>query len=336
MEDRSAAESLAELLKAQEEAQETISRLQAEIERLESTQADTASPSADDTTERLRLALEEIASLNEALRAVEGELVPEGTRPSGLLDHGSIDSEQLEAIASLAQDIRQPLASIKGYTDLLLNESVGILGSLQVRFLERIDASVERLISMAEDLTHLTAIERGRAGLAQEYVDLGEIIDAAIAYTRAQLSEKNIILRVDLPERLPGLRADRDALQQVLINLLQNAGSATPFEGEIALHARVEENGHEAHVLMQITDSGGGIPQEEITRVFTLPQTSDDIPVEDAGDPSTGLAIAKSLIEAHQGRIWVETEEGHGSTFSVLLPLDDGKTYGPLPEGSIL
>ncbi len=311
------AETLGALLEAQEEAQQTIKQLRSEIKRLESQQAQTGEQEPELASGELKLALQEVARLREALERTETELAVH-LRAAG--DTTPTVDRTPDVIASLIQDLRQPLSSIKGYTDLLLSESVGILGSLQIKFLGRISASVERLQAMIEDLIQLTLVDRAKAILDREQVDLAEIIDAAIASTRAQLSEKHIILRVDLPDRLPRLHADRNALEQILIQLLEKAGAATPNEGEIALHARVEQNGHHDHILMQITDSGGGIPEDQLARLFA-PAAEERPTVEPAGTP---LAITKALVEAHQGRIWVESETGRGATYSILLPINGG------------
>lgn len=205
-----------------------------------------------------------------------------------------------------------------------------------MKFLERIKASVERMQAMTDELIQITAIEGTNSLIETEPVDLSIVIDDAIAFTRAQLREKNIALRVDLPDHLPELSADRDALQQILIHLLQNAGSVTPTEGEIALRARLEQNGHNSHVLLQVSDTGEGIPDDDLPRVFSRLYHAEKALIQGVSDTGVGLAIAKTLVEAHNGQIWVDSEEGNGSTFSVKLPLflNDGR--GDRLEGTPL
>jgi signal transduction histidine kinase len=118
------------------------------------------------------------------------------------------------------------------------------------------------------------------------------------------------------------LNADRDALQQILIHLLQNASLATPVDGEISLCARMEDRDIQpGYVLIQVSDSGGGIPAEELPRVFSRLYRADNPLIQGVGDTGVGLSIVKTLVEAHGGRIWVDSEIGRGSTFSILLPL---------------
>jgi signal transduction histidine kinase len=204
------------------------------------------------------------------------------------------------------------MSSIVGYTDLLLGESVGILGALQKKFLERIKASTERMSSLVEDLIQMTVVSSGRSELDAERVDLAPIIDEAMSLTMNQLREKNITLRVDLPDKLPQVGADRDAVQQILLHLLKNAG----------LRVSVQEQNKQAdYVLLQVADTGGGIPPEELPRVFSRLYRSDNALIQGVGDNGIGLSIVKSLVEAVGGRIWVDTEMEVGSTFSVLLPV---------------
>jgi signal transduction histidine kinase len=171
-------------------------------------------------------------------------------------------------------------------------------------------------------LVQVTALENGKYELTPETVNLNTVIDEAVASSVTQLREKNITLRVDLPEQLPHLNADRDALQQILIHLLQNASLATPGDGEISLCAHIEDRDIQpGYVLIQVSDSGGGIPSEELPRVFSRLYRADNPLIQGVGDTGVGLSIVKTLVEAHGGRIWVDSEIGRGSTFSILLPL---------------
>ena len=142
-------------------------------------------------------------------------------------------TEQAEVVASISQELRQPMSSIVGYTDLLLGELVGILGALQRKFVERIKASTERIGNLIDDLIQVTTLETGLNELKPEPVDLNMIIDNAMSYTSSQVREKNISMHLDLPKNMTPIYADREALQQILIHLLQNAVSASPVEGTV-------------------------------------------------------------------------------------------------------
>jgi signal transduction histidine kinase len=213
------------------------------------------------------------------------------------------------------------MSSIVGYTDLLLGESVGILGTLQRKFVERIKASTERIGSLIDDLIQVTTLETGLNELKPEPVNLDLIIDNAMSYTSSQIREKNISLHLDLPKNMSPIYADREALQQILIHLLQNAGAASPSEGNIHLKVQTKTEDNKEYVLIQVSDSGDGIAPEDLARVFTRLYRADNVLIQGVGDTGVGLSIAKTLTEAQKGRIWVDSKQGVGSTFSVLLPI---------------
>ncbi len=316
------AENLTALRKMQEETQRALEKLKQENEALRvSANAKGAKKlgiftSSSQIENELRLTLEQVAHLQNQLaeanmRIIEAE---KGTSVAR-------STEQAEVVASISQELRQPMSSIVGYTDLLLGESVGILGTLQRKFVERIKASTERIGSLIDDLIQVTTLETGLNELKPEPVDLDLIIDNAMSYTSSQIREKNISLHLDLPKNVKPIYADREALQQILIHLLQNAGTASPLEGTVYLKVQTKMEDGKEYVLIQVSDTGGGIPAEDLGRVFTRLYRADNILIQGVGDTGVGLSIAKTLTEAQKGRIWVDTEPGVGSTFSVLLPI---------------
>ncbi len=311
------------LLALQDEAQLEISRLQEENENLRTSIFEKKSeqgeaPSADTLhlEHELRNTLKEVARLQNLhaqanLRILELESGAPKEEPS----------EQAAVIASISQELRQPMSSIIGYTDLLLGESVGILGALQRKFVERIKSSIERIGNLIDDIIQVTHLEMGLAELKAEPVDLNMVIDHAMAYTSNQAREKNISIDLELPKILEPIHADKDALQQILIHLLQNAGAASPVDGTVSLRVQTQDERGQAFILIQVADTGGGIPAEDLPRVFTRLYRAENVLIQGVGDTGVGLSIAKTLTEAQNGRIWVDTEENIGSTFSVLLPI---------------
>jgi signal transduction histidine kinase len=318
------------LLNQQKESQEIIHQLQNEKTRLQEmlhSHKDEPASKSEDTSqleEELKLALTEIAQLNNQLLEAEKQLlqVHEATSSSEGLSH-----DQVEVITSVAQDLRQPMSSIIGYTELLLGESVGILGALQRKFLERIKASTERMDTLLEDLFQVVTLDSEGLTLRPEPVDLSDVIDEAMAVTRSALKKRGIVLGLDFPDQMPLLIADRDALEQILIQLIKNAGTATPENGKVTLRVSTyQADTTQKYVLMEVTDQGGGIPHEDLPRVFSRLYRADNPLIPGIGDTGVGLSIAKTLVEAHNGRIWVDTEPGKGSTFSLLIPLSNGNS----------
>jgi signal transduction histidine kinase len=318
-----AAGDITALVALQQEAQDQINALQAENERLQTllAQGDLQYAPPEDMKrleQELRESLQDIATLhNHLAEANARNMILE--RANRQLEQPS--NEDLEVITSVVQEIRQPMSSINGYTELLLSETVGLLGALQRKFLERILASTERMRFLLDDLIRVTTISEGPVELMPQPVDLSSIIDGAINDVSGQLREKNIGMQVDLPEQMPQILADRDAIQQIILHLLQNASSATPQDDSITLRARVQEDQQDNYLLLQVTDKGGGVRSEDLPRVFARHYRADKPLIQGLGDTGVGLSIAKTLVEAHGGRIWVDSSFGQSTTFSVLLPL---------------
>jgi signal transduction histidine kinase len=305
------------LLAMQEESETTIESLKKQIEQMrQSGAAGGLSVESAQLEQELRQALEELARMQNAQADANGKILELEQRTTP-----PITSEQVEVIASISQELRQPMSSIVGYTDLLLGESVGILGALQRKFVERIKASTERVGGLADDLIQITNLETGKLEFKAESIDLNLIIDNAMAYTSTQIREKNITLRLDITENPPPLQTDRDALQQVFIHLLQNATAASQAEGTITLRVQIQSESDRHFISIQVTDTGGGIATEDIPRVFARRYRAEHSLIQGVGDTGVGLSIARALVEFQHGRIWVETEPGIGSTFSVLLPV---------------
>lgn len=308
------------------QAQEAISRLQQENHRLVS-QLQSQFPAAyaekslevEQLEQEIRHSLEECAHLQNSLAEANMQILTLQKRADQPI---RAVSEDREVIASIAQELRQPLASITGYTELLLSESAGILGALQRKFLERVKSSTERMRSILDELVRLTNIQNVPLELIIQPIHPAEVIDQAVADTRAQLQEMSITLQIDLIEQLPDLFTDRDAFCQVVTQLLQNAISASPAEGIIRLRTALEgQDTSSPYLLLQFTDSGGGIDPQDLPRVFSRRYRADHALIQGVGDSGVGLSIAKTLVEAHGGRIWVDTEPGKTTTFSALFPI---------------
>jgi len=229
-------------------------------------------------------------------------------------------------IASIAQELRTPMTSITGYTDLLLGESVGALADMQYKFLQRIKANTERMGSMLNDLIGVSAIDAGQLKLQIERLDMAGVIEDTIIGARAQLEEKEIVLDVDVDENLPSVKADADYAHQIMTNLLSNACKCSPVGGRVSIKA-IAYDRHEfgesatGYLLVSVTDSGGGIAPEDQSKVFDRFYRAERPLIAGLGETGLGLSIVKALVDAHGGRIWVESEMGMGSTFNYILPV---------------
>ncbi|GEM_PF-255155 len=244
-----------------------------------------------------------------------------------------------EVVLGMLQELRTPLTSIVGYVELLLNESAGILGEMQRKFLQRVAANISRLTLMIDDLIRLTFLDAGRFAIGRHAVDVIAVIEDAVTAAANQLREKGLQVNLQLKDDLPHVIGDRDAIAQIIGQLLTNAYLASPPNTEISISASEwDSRTHAAAlnpsvpkegILVTIADRGGGISLEDQTRVFARKYKAENPLVQGLGDTGVGLAIAKALVEAHGGAIWVDTTthpngsgKPAGSEFAFVLPFE--------------
>ena len=272
------------------------------------------------------------------LRAELTRLPDDGNWPGQVtallyLEEGS--TVQGEMVISLIHELRTPMTSISGYTDLLLKEEMGILGESQRQFLLRVEANVERMERLLNDLIKVTDIDAGRISLVPEPVNVIEVLEKAIMSLAAQFSRNQLNVQLDMADELPPVQVDRDSLHQIILNLLSNASQCSKPDSDVLIHARLEESEDEleslpAYLLVSVTDTGGGIAPEDHSRVFQRFYRADNPLIAGLGETGVGLSIAKTLVEANGGRIWIESNMGVGSTFSFILPLSEQ------PDGAVV
>jgi signal transduction histidine kinase len=224
-------------------------------------------------------------------------------------------------VASISQELRTPMTSIVGYADLLLGESVGPLAETQDKFLRRIRANAGQIGNLLNDLVGMMTIDSKQLEIKAEALNLLDAIQEASKSIDSQLAEKAQVLETNLDPHLPYVQADPDAIYHMLTSLLRNAHHCSPENAHIVLRATRMSKEEAAYVLISITDAGGGIAPESYRRVFNRFYRSDDPSVPGLGDPGVGLPIVKVLVEAHGGRVWIDTQTGVGSTFTILLPV---------------
>jgi signal transduction histidine kinase len=341
----------ARLLQAEAQATKASKQardLAATLEELEKVSYDERLASLQQEIETLRESLIEAEEAMALAAAGEKGLSTEWimttiTRYSSQLEAAQARIETLEAdllrqergvtdelVISLAQELRTPMTSIAGYTDLLMSEMLGALGAKQREFLQRVKANVERMDAFLDLIVQLTTSGERLAGADIDAVDIQSSIDTAVSHVITQIREKNLRLDLDAPRHLPALSIHREALQQILNNLVGNACQASPVNGRVAVRAYVNtlpppaNNGHTDPVTflhLAVSDSGGGIQVEDRARVFNPQHRADDPLIDGLGDTGAGLAVARTLTEANGGRVWIESEMGVGSTFSVLFPI---------------
>jgi two-component system phosphate regulon sensor histidine kinase PhoR len=219
-----------------------------------------------------------------------------------------------ELTANVSHELRTPLTSIKGFAETLLAGAMGDADTCR-RFLTIIDNEASRLMKLVDDLTDLSRLESRAVGMELAPVRLDELVAQAVGRMRPQADRHRIALRA---QEMPpdAVLADRDRILQVLTNLLDNAIKFTPEGGTVEVAAALDA--HEAAV--SVTDSGRGIPEEDLPRVFDRFYRVERSRSREAGGTGLGLAIAKHIVDAHGGRITAHSRLGAGSTFTFTLP----------------
>src|SRR5579863_298420 len=241
-------------------------------------------------------------------------------------------------LASAAHELKTPLAVIKGYYDLLLTGSLGRLTEKQRDILEESKESAERLVRLVSMFLNYSALERGKLVLQLRDNDLRDCLDEMAKRWAEAFQRKGVKLEVQLDPSIPTFRFDYQKVQQAAANLLDNSLKHTPAGGSVTLVAkphfwerRVAEAAPNQErrrfrlprpnsVEVSVMDSGAGIPAEHHQEIF-----EDFVRVDrNTSGMGLGLAIAKRLVQAHRGKIWVESEAKKGSKFIFLLPMDQG------------
>jgi two-component system phosphate regulon sensor histidine kinase PhoR len=243
-----------------------------------------------------------------------------GARGVVLVLHDISELRRLERVrrdfvANVSHELKTPLTAIQGFAETLLG---GALEDAQNsrRFLEIIRDHAVRLGRLTDDLLKLSQIEAGKLELDLHPVAVIELIESCVETARLQAAQKQLALVVDAAPGLPSVRADSSRLREVLQNLLDNAVQYTPAGGRITVRAAPGEGG----VVISVADTGIGIPQADQERIFERFYRVDAARSREVGGTGLGLSIARHLVEAHGGRLTVESEVGRGSTFSVFLP----------------
>ena len=247
-----------------------------------------------------------------------------------------VNRQKTVFLASAAHELKTPLAVIKGYYDLLLAGSLGRLSDKQKDILEESKESCERLVRLVSMFLNYSALESGKLVLQLRENDLRDCLQETATRWSEAFQRKGVKLETLLDPSIPTFRFDYQKVQQAAANLLDNALKHTPSGGTVTLRARphfwerrvakiapVEERRRfrlprPNSVEVSVTDSGAGIAPEHHQEIF-----EDFVRVDrNTSGMGLGLAIAKRLIQAHRGKIWVESEQNRGSTFAFLLPMD--------------
>jgi len=221
-------------------------------------------------------------------------------------------------VANVSHELKTPLTSIQGYVETLLDGAIHD-DEYNTRFLEKTHVQVNRLTLLVADLLSLARIESTSFRAEAEPVDLREIILESVAYRHDPLLDKQLILDLDLPDQPLLVDCESEGLRQIIDNLLDNAMNYTPPSGSIRVRLRSE--GYDG--ILRVEDTGIGIPEDALARIFERFYRVDEGRSRELGGTGLGLSIVRNIVHRMQGTVAVESEVGVGTTFTVTLPRAD-------------
>jgi signal transduction histidine kinase/CheY-like chemotaxis protein len=281
-------------------------------------------------TDRLRENIEQLEESNRKLAAVNEELK-------------ELDRMKSDLLANVSHELRTPLTAIKGYTDYILERKLGPITDKQEKGLVVVQRNLDRLARSIDALLDFSRMDMGRIALSIQPFSLQLLVEQIHTTVRSELERKRLTFVADIDPALPAVIADREKLSAVLENLVINAIKFTPEGGRITVGASRTSGNVRSSADIRVADSGIGIPEDQIGRIFNRFHQVDGTSTRRFGGVGLGLAIVKSILEAHGSTITVESKPGQGATFRFTLPLVEKSEPRPVedrarerPQGLVL
>ena len=225
---------------------------------------------------------------------------------------------QRDFTSTVSHELRTPLASIKTAIDLVMKRMVGEINPQQEEVLGRAKSNVDRLKRLIDDILDLTKIESGKLQMTFVFNDLHQVIKEVVRSQMDVAQSRGLDITTDLAAQNHNIPYDKDRIVQVLNNLL---GNAIKFTRQGGIVIRTEDLAQEGSLLVSIQDTGKGIREEDLAKLFQKFQQIESAHENEEGGTGLGLAICKEILSRHGGRIWAESKLGEGSTFKFLLPI---------------
>ena len=222
-------------------------------------------------------------------------------------------------ISNISHELRTPLASLKAVVETLQDGALDDPPAAH-RFLRRANGEIDTLTQMVEELLEVSRIESGQVPLRLQETAVSDLLLIPLDRLKPQASRKNIKLSLDVTANLPKVIADEDRVQQVVTNLIHNAIKFTAEGGAVNVSAKMNSKAPQ-EIYISVADNGAGIPTEDLSRIFERFYKSDRARTRHKSGTGLGLAISRHIVQAHNGRIGVESQEGKGSTFYFTLPI---------------
>jgi signal transduction histidine kinase len=230
-----------------------------------------------------------------------------------------ISKKKSEFISAVSHELRTPLTSIKGYASILMTGKVGDIPEAVKERLGKINLHSDNLVKLINDLLDISRIESGRVEMKTSPQKMRPIADNIADLLTPQLQNKGVALRVNIAQDLPEIEVDSSQVERVFINLVGNAIKFTPPGGSITINGHINRDRNES--IFEVADTGIGITKEDLSKIFDeFYRVDNEINLNVKGT-GLGLALAKNIVEAHYGKMWVTSEVGAGTTFHFTIPV---------------
>lgn len=264
-----------------------------------------------------------IAEYHQERNAVIGTIqdITEQKLAEDALLHGKMVAEAAnrskdEFLATMSHELRTPLTSVIGFSDILLDEMFGSLDEKQKRYVSHISSAGNHLLRLINDVLDLSKVEAGKMDLRYEIFSVAGAIEEVRTFISPLAMDKNITLNIEVDEQVDKINADKTKFKQILYNLGSNAIKFTPDKGNVSVSARASDN----MVQVCVKDTGIGISEKDINELFQPFRQLDSYATNEYAGTGLGLALVKKFVELHEGRVWVESKVGEGSTFCFSIP----------------
>jgi signal transduction histidine kinase len=282
---------------------------------------------------KIRFEVKSLAGEMDLLRLLDGgaqeeePAQPEAVAPQAVADpeepaedsDAAAAARRLDFLAKVSHEVRTPLNSILGFTELMLEERLGAIGNARYKsYVEDIHQSGLYALSLLNDLLDISKIDAGKFDLDFTAVDLAELIETCVGSLQPLAKRERILLRTSLAFNLPAVIADRRRLKQILLNLLSNAIKFTNAGGQVIVSARLIDGGD---LRLRVHDTGVGMTEEEIAAAMQPFQQLDTAPRRQSGT-GLGLPVTKALVDANRARLTIASERGVGTSADVIFPKD--------------
>jgi two-component system phosphate regulon sensor histidine kinase PhoR len=228
-----------------------------------------------------------------------------------------MDQMKSDFVSMVSHEIRSPMNSLLAQIKIIADGLAGDVTEKQQHILGRASDKIHNLTNLVSELLDLARIEAGMVAQDTEEVQIGALLEEQVSFHRASAEQKNIRIDLKVAENIPSVSVNLQSMEEVITNLVTNAIKYSPVESEITVSANVEGD----YLSIKVSDTGFGIPEEDLTKVFTRFHRVKDHNTRTIHGTGLGLAIVKSIIDSHHGSVRVESVLEHGTTFTVLLPL---------------